>query len=501
MKYGSYKFKYDRRKSTYFYKDHLVGHDFHTYDFDRVNDSASLKVWLHKAVRFFFSFDRYTKEGMSTTSLDISRDEYEYDKPVDESSKTITVGLEFNLKWLSFVLEEKIQDYKNDNHFFLPGFSAGEDPYDPSTLSWYNSNQPYDFRSFTHSFKLNARPADNFLVKASAHISDQDLRLSYSESAGGTTYMGSPFSWNYTGEGTFERKMQLFDLDISYLFSNKFAFVGAVRYNKFEQEGVFDIYDVEMPMALEFNTTGFEAGLQFQPTSKVGATLGFRTETRKVTEDGMEEETKRTGFFGNLKFNPTKWLRLTCDYQMGSYTDPYTPISPTDSHRVRTTARMKFKHCYLNGSFLYNVTENDIDDGWKTERSQLNVRTGYRNKHFHIGAGYGLVYSKNEGDRHFVFYGRPSTWNILYEGRANLFDAYLYLFLKKKWTVGFYGNYYENEGSWALKRVILKPFLKVEFCGGFMGQLAYRYIEFTENMYNLNNYVANIVEVSFGYKW
>ncbi len=500
VKYGSYKFKYDRRKSTYFYKDMLAGHDFHTYNFDRISDSASLKVWLAKAARLYFSFDRYTKQGSSTTSMDISRDEFEFDKPIDESSKEIAVGLDISVKGFSLVLEEKLRDYKNDYHFFIPGFNEGESM-GGADLSYFFFNQPYDLRGFTHSARLSARPTDSFLIKASAAIISEEMRISYSEEGGGTTYLGSPFNHAYNGEGLFERDIQLFNLDISYLFSSKFAFVGAVRYNNLKQEGTFENYDIEMPFELEFNTTGCEAGIQYQAHSSMGITLGLRSESRKITEEGMEETTKRTGFFGNVKFNPAKWLKLTADYQMGSYEDPYTPVSATDSHRVRFTARTKFKHCYMSGSFLYKTAENDIDDGWKTERSQLNIRTGYNTKTFHLGVGYGLIFSKIEGDRNFVFYGRPATWNILYEGRSNLFDAYLYLFIKKNWTLGFYGNYYENEGSWGLKRIILKPFLKIDFSGGFMGQLAYRYIEFNENMYHFNDYLANIVEVSFGYKW
>lgn len=503
VKYGTYKFKYDRKKSSYFYRDILEGHDFNTYDFDRVNDSASLKVWLCKSARFYMGFNRYTKKGDSTTSLDINRDEFEFDRPLDEESKEITLGLEMSLKRFTLVLEEKIQDYENDYHLFLPGFSGGEDPYDPADLSYFAINQPYDFRSFTHTARINARPTDNFLIRAAAQISTQDMRLSYSESQMGTTYMGTEFTFNSSGEGEFDRKMQLYDFDISYLFSSKVAFTAAVRYRNLEQDGMIEEYGEDMMHALEFNTLGIEGGLQFQPTAKLAFSVGARHETRKLeeVEDGAEEKTERTGFFGNVKLFLLKHLRLTCDYQFGSYKDPLTPVSLTDSHRARFTARYKVKKFFASGSFKYILNKNDIDDGWESERSQVNVRFGYYDKKVKLGVGYGLVYSKQEGDRNFVFYGSPSVWNILYEGRGSLFDAYVYLFFNKKWTFGGYANYYKNDGSWEIERLILRPYLEVKFEGGFTGQVAYRYIDFKESLMGYNDYTANIFEISFGYRW
>ncbi|MCP5048850.1 MAG: hypothetical protein GY940_16885 [bacterium] len=504
-KYGTYQFKYQRRKSDYFYNDIFEGHDFHTFDFERISDSLFFKIWLHKYSRLYFSFDRYTKKGSSTTSFDISRDEFEFDQPIDESSKEITIGVDLGLKGFTLLLEEKIRDYANDYHYFLPGASQGEDPGDLSALYYYFFNQPYDYRSFTHTGRISARPMDNLLIKAAAQIGTQDVRLSYSENHAGVSYLGSGFTATYDGEGEFERDLQLYDFDVSYLFSSKVAFTGAVRYHKLEQNGSFDAYGAEVPHAMDYDTLGVEGGLQYQPNGKVAVTAGFRSESRDLTYEHEgephSETTKRTGLFGNLMLNLHKKIRLTGDYQFGDYKDPYTPISPSTFHRARFTARYKCGNYYLNGTYQYQLSENDINDGWKTERSQLGLRTGYHHKKVKLNLGYGLIYAKNEGDRNFVFYGRPATWNILYEGRTHMVDAYLKLFVAEKVTLGGYANYYKTDGTWEVERLILRPFLEVTFDGGFLGQVAYRYIDFKENINHLNDYDANIFELSFGYRW
>jgi hypothetical protein len=464
-----------------------------------------LKVWLCNYSHLYFSFDRYTKKGGSTTSLDISRDEFEFDRPVDESSKEIAIGLDVIFKGFSLYLEEKIQDYENDYHFFIPGYDMGENPDDMTNLNYFFFNQPYDFRSFTHSGRMTWQPFSGLLIKAAASFSTQDMRLSYSEEQGGTSYLGSPFAYSYTGEGNYEREIQLYDFDLTYLISSKVAFVGGVRYNNLDQDATLTVYDEEMAHDVDFNTLGIEAGLQYQASGDLAVTAGFRSEKRELNQmehgEPVTEETKRTGFFGNIKWKPAKSLSLTGDYQMGSYDDPLTDISPTDFHRARFTAKYKVKQYFFQGNVTYQLSKNDIGELFESERTQLNLRAGYYNKKVKLSLGYGLIYSKLEGDRNFVFYGQPLTWSIFTEGSTNMLDGYLYFYFNKKWTLGFYANWYKNEGYWEVERLILRPFLEIKFDGGFVGQLAYKYIDFKENIQGLNNYEANIFEISFGYRW
>lgn len=504
VKYGTYNFKYSRQQSAYYYRDIQADVDLHSYDFDRIRDNANLKVWLCRYSHFFFNFERITKNGDSTTSLDVSHDEFEFHKPVNEDSKTFTFGLDVVFKDLTIYWEEKIQDYQNENSFALPGFSVGENTANLAELDEMFVNQPYDFRGFTHTGRISARPLDRLLIKAAASFSHQDLRLDYSEKQIGTAYTGTPFNYAYSGNGNFNRKTTLLDLDISYLINDKFALTTAIRKHDLKQDGTFHVYDVDMTETLDYNTEGLEFGLQYQPSHKFALTAGLRAEKREVElskEGALErEETKRNGVFGNLRVNFGKALGMTADYQYGSYENPFTHISPTDFHRARFTAKTTLKNFTFSASYLYQLSQNDIADTWKAERSQLNLRAGYSGKKLRMSLGYGLIYSKNEGDQQIAFYS-PATWSILNEGKTDFWDGSFHLSLGKKLTLGVYANYYMNDGYWAVERLIVRPFVEAQLFGGFSGQLAYRYIEFTENMYGYNNYIANIFEISFGYRW
>ncbi len=507
-KYGKYNFKYDRRKATYFYNDVLLGGDDHTFNFDRVIDNGSLKFWLSKKMRVFIDFNRYTKKGDSTTTLDISHEEYELDKTVDESSNELSIGVDFTAGKFNFLLMEKIQDYKNGYEVFLPGFSLGEDQSagNVEELNYFFLNQPYDFRNLTHSLKVTGRPSDNFLLRASFQYSDQNMRLTYSEAADGVAYTGKDLYYAYNGDGSVDRTMGLYDIDISYLLNNKTALTGAVRYHNFDQSGIMTIDESEHDAALKYNTFGIEAGLNFQLSKKLNASLGIRNELRNVTLDAQEDnaeslKTTRTGLFGNVKFDLSRSFRTTLDYQYGTYKDPFTMISPKDFHRVRFTGKYKASSFFLKGSLLFNKVENNVDADWYSDKFQVNVRTGLNKKNVYFSLGYGLIDVRHDGTRSLSGYGVSSPWEIFFQGKSHLIDAYLHLKFSEKVNGGAYINYYLNKGTWELKRVSGSAFLNFNFSNNLISRLAFKYVDYNEVVNGFNDYVARIIEFSIGYSW
>lgn len=504
-----FKFDYRRRKSAYFYRDNLSGGDMHHFDFERIMDSGSFRINLTRAARVYMNFNLYNKTGGSTTSFDINRDEFEFDKPIDESSREVSLGLDISLKKISFVLEERVQDYENTNSLFLPGFSLGEDPDPAASLNYFYLNQPYDFKSYSHMAKIKARPLRSLLVQGSVQLSKQDTNLSYAEESGGTDYLGSGFSTMFQGEGSFQRDIHLYDLDMTLLLGNKLALIGAVRYYNFEQEGELT-GDMAESSQWDYNTLGFEGGAQYQASSKFALTAGYRSEAREM-ERGVEEieteTTKRRGMFGNLLWKLTKDFKITADYQYGTYQDVFTLTSPTEFHRLRLTGRFKAKQFYASGSYIFNKSESDIlNDLWQSNRNQLDLRAGYQNRKIRVSLGYGLIDVKQEGDRTIAY--PPSwsgsgtfLWEILYEGKSNLLDAYLHYKLSKKLYIGGFINCYRNKGSWELSRMTLKTFVKYHFENGFIGRLGYRLVDFKEKEFGYNDYKAGIGEISLGYRW
>jgi hypothetical protein len=518
QKYGRYKFKWERRKSTYFYADQTQfdGHlyDYHTYDFDRTMDSASFAFDASKNVQLFASYFGFTKKGMSVTTLDINRVEFEFDKPVEENSDEIAVGADVHFSQFSLVYEFKSRDYENTNSYFLPGAAdGGEGARYPSSLSYFYMNQPYDLKSLTHTFKLNARPIDGLLIKGIAQISDLDMDLDYSEETDGVNYLGRPFDYTTSGTGKFERKIGLYELDLTYLVTHKLAVIGAVRSHDFKQEGSMTVDGETMTTDPEFNTLGIEAGFQYQFSTALGLTFGYRNEKRKLKTEELEtvdyeSDTTRNGFFGNVKWALNRIFNLTFDYQHGSYDNPYTLASPMTYVRFRTTAKARLQEFYGSAALTLEKSKNDLyDELYESRKNQLNLRAGYHTEKIKAFAGLALIDVKHQGDRTVAYPpgwsgpGGTFLWEIMYEGKSTLWDFYLNWDLNEQWGFGAYANFYKNSGFWEVKRNMFKAYIEYEFPMGLAAELAYRVVDYEEALSGLNDYKANIFEISFGYSW
>ena len=514
QKYGKYKFKYDRKKSAYFYNDQYLDgqYDMHSFNFDREMDSALLKILLHKNADLYFSFDHSSKEGESITTFDINRIEFEFDKPIHEDYKDFTLGVNLHVNRYAFTFEEKIQKFENSNSLFLPGYAdGGANVQYPSSLNYFSINQPYDLKSNTHFFKVNARPFDSLLVSGAARLLDQEMDLDYYEEGEGVNYINRLFSYSYSGNGDFDRKIRIYDGDITLLLTNKLAIVGAVQSSDFEQKGTMTINGSSTTTEWNYNTLGFEGGLQYQLTPSIALTAGYRNETRELEDRytaTYEQETKRNGFFGNLKLNAGRKFSLNADYQLGNYDDPYTIISPTDFSRLKVLAKVMVNNFSLTGSFLTNSTKSEVmSDKWESSKNQISFRAGYSGTRLKLFAGYSYLSIKHDANRIIGYppgWGGPAgtfPWVIDYEGNSSLIDGNLLFRLNENWNIGAYANFYSNTGFWEISRTMFKTYLEYLFNAGYVAQLGYRYINFEENAAPANDYTANLIEISFGYRW
>ncbi len=528
QKYSRYTLKYNRTKSAYFYHDmHEVGgrelYDLHTFDFERISDSGLFKVFFGKIANLYLDFNRYTKKGNSVTTFDINRIEFEFDKPINEESSEITVGLGVQLNRYAFVIEEKILDYENTNSLFLPGYAdGGQTARYPSALNFFFVNQPYDLKTYTHTFKLNASPFNSLLIAGSIQLSNQDMNLDYSEEASGINYLDRTFSYTTGGSGNFERKMHLYDFDVSFLLSNKFVIVGAVRYHNFDQEGTIQPASINIvPESLYaggsssfgFENLGFEGGLQYQFSPQFALTVGYRNESRKLEDIetvDFEEKTQKNGFFGNLKFQMASTFSAfkgTLDYQYGSYDNPFSLISPTSFNRFKIMSDLRVQNAALTASYLLTKSKNDLDDLWESSKNELTFRGGYHMAKAKFSAGYSYINIKHEGNRIVSYppsYSGPAgsfLWEILYEGKSHLLDASLSVHPTDQWKVGAYFNYYSNSGFWEISRTTLKAYAEYVFESGLISQVGYRLVDFKEKNSGFNDYKANILELSLGYRW
>ncbi len=525
-KFGRYDFSYDRRKSNYFYEDIILpveeagnpalalAGDFHHFDFDRVHDRADFKLWIGDNATFNFGLNRYTRRGQSTTTLDISRDEFEFDKPIDESLNDYLASFSYSWDKATLVLEERYRDFDNPVELFLPGRSLGEDPEDATILDFYLLNQPYDFTSNDHIVRLIAQPNDNLLLRAQANLQSLDLDVRADETGAGIAFNGAPLEIDSSGAGEVDRDMDLFDLDLTYRFGHKWALTFAARQNSLDQRGDL-VFDGEPSFGeYEIETTTVELGAQVHLSSAVTVAGGVREESRDIDsrweipgEDHLTSaSTDQTGIYATLGWAPVKGCRVNLELEDSSFDDPFALSSPTDRQRYQVRGQYKMPNGFsVLGSFAINELENDTS-GWDSSSDQLSLRFGYDQDKLHASVGYSNIDVERRIDQTVVTLpgfggGQELFFPIFYEADSEFLDARLRYDANERVAFGGDFRLYENSGSFALERDDYRGWVEVGVGEGYLVHLGYRTVDYDEARFSFDDYDADIAEVSIGYRW
>jgi hypothetical protein len=524
-KHGSYNLRYTRTKDTYFYSDIILppelanpgiesGGDFRTFNYDHVRDLGRLDITPGKAAKLHFTFDRFTKLGTSTLPMDVARDGYEFDKPVDESQNRWGVGFDYAWRKVTVSLDENVRDYQNVVDLFLPGASRGADPTNADMIDYYFLNQPYDYKSYDHTARLIAHPNRRWILKASVLLQRLDLDVTADQRQGGTDFSGQPLSPSeLSGSGSIARDTDVFDLDTTYAFNDRVGLLAGAWYKKLSQDGDLVFGDALNRGIWDLKTSGARGGVELGFGSGVTVTAGVQYERRQVdtshTEGSDLEEqprvtTEDTGLFASVGWVPNRSVHVTAELEDASYTDPYTLKSPTDRQRLRVRARYRTDGgLFVSGSFLYNKFKND-ESGWDSHYGQGNVRVGYQTDWITVTAGYGRI-DIGRSIAHDVYVVDTTTLlffvPIVYDAGTNLYDGQLRWAIHKEWTIGGDLRYYKNAGTWPLSHHDLGGYLEYTFKGGYLAHAGYRHVKYDEKEYSFDDYSASIGEFSVGYRF
>ncbi|HUF78688.1 MAG TPA: hypothetical protein VMR44_07230 [Thermoanaerobaculia bacterium] len=520
-KFGRFGFSYDRWESAYFYEDLILPHelanvrlssggDFHHFDFERVRDRAKLDVTLSPRAELNFGFDRFAKRGESTTTLDVSRDEFEVHKPIDEERFEYQAGFQYAWDKVTLIIDERYSEYQNAYSIFLPGFSEGESlpPANLTSLDFFFLDQPYDYESFAHTVRVVARPTRDWIIRASGTLQELSLDLSAAERSQGTLFTGVPFTTDLVGSGGIDRDAELFDLDLTYVINDRFAVIGGFYTRSLDQAGAFTFGGTRNAGAWDIETSGVEAGLEVNLAADLTVSGGMRIESRDVSFSTVEagspladedESTDHDGFFATLAWRPSRLYGLTLDYETDSFDDPFTLASPTDRSRIRARGQLNLDNgVWGSASFLLTEMEND-NSGWDAETQQLLLRAGYRADRFDASLGWSSI----ELDR-FAAFAVPAIPTLPardYTAESDFIDALLRYRVSDALTLGGELRRYENDGSFALERDDYRLFGEYRQASGLLYRLSYRTIDYAEGAFDFDDYDAEIIDFGVGLSW
>jgi hypothetical protein len=524
-KFGRYALKYDRHRSSYFYDDLALPQslanpslsnagDLHRFDFERVRDSGSLSLHLGKAARLSFGFDRSTRKGTSTTTLDIQRDEFELNQKVDESMNEYRGAFEYAGKKLTLVLEERVRRFDNVVEILLPGRSPGENEQNTSALDFYFLDRPYSLRGLSHGARLLVHPDDRLTLQASASLNRLDLDLDVAERAAGTSFAGRPFATDLSGTGQVKRNLDLYDLDMTYLVSARIALLGAVRRHQLDQAGELSLAAAEGGGSWDLKSTTSELGLRFVLSPALTVSGGVRRAVRDVSstwqqvlrQGGTDVSTRDTGGFATVAWRPSRRFRLTAGYEDNGYEGVYTLASPTSRRILRVRGQYGGGEGFsASGSYRLLRSRNG-SSGWQGDSDILDVRLGYRLSSFSASLGYSRLDLRRNVDQLVTTLpgaggGVQYRVPVAYDVGTDALDGRLIWSFLEGFRLGGQARMYESKGSFALRRKDLGGWLEAELGTRYVAHLGYRALDYSETRQPLNDYDARIWELSIGYRW
>ncbi len=518
QKYGAYNLKLDHRRSEYFYEDTLVpaalasidavtGGDFHHFDFERVRDTASLDLQLTPDTKLSFGLERQTRTGESTTTLDIQRDEFELDRPIDESLDALTAGIQHSWDKVTVVFQEEIKKFENANEMFLPGASVGTNPLDPADLQFYFLNQSYDFDSQAHLVRVLANPTTRFQVRAALRREDLDLDMDASERSDGTDFTGAPFATDISGGATIGRDIDFDEVDFQFDVNERLRLVGGIRSSSLDQNGAL-LFGPDAGAGLwDIDTDGLEIGAEFAVRANLIFSVGLSNEERDAAgsygfaaEQGASDVvTDRDGFFARASYESEQGLELTASIEENSIDDPFALASATDNIRYS----LGLRHRWNNGVSLtanHRVTDVENDNsGWGSDTDQTVIRVSYRDERLQLSGGYTSVDTSRSVDQLVTAGFRQDLFLINFTADSVFLDASARWLVNDTISIGADIRKYENDGSFAVNRDDFRAFVDVRLTDEYSLEVAYREFDYLEDVFD--DYDAEILEVAIRLNW
>lgn len=516
QKYGAYRFTYQRQSSDYFYDDSALGSEFpdadgnfRRFDFERDTDRAKLELDLSDRARLFVGYDRYEKSGKSLTVLDVEREEFELNKPIDETFQSFEFGLSYAWDRVNLTWTERYRDFDDDSSISLSEFSLGSEPAEPTELDFFFLDLPYQYDGWEHQLAVNARPLDRLTLTANVIIGDLDADLKARERSQGVDFLGRPFARDISGTGGIDQDRDLYDVSVAYDVSEAISVFGRYRWHELKQSGDSQ-FEQDAVSRWDIDTDIFEAGGEWRPRRNVTVSAGWTRENRDVDyrqanedfDDAEDEETQLDGYFVRVSFAPIEGLDLYFSGELNDIDDPFTLASPTDSTRFRVQGRYRWEGGWgLSANYRYADYENDNTD-WETDSHQADLRVTYTGSRLTLSAGYTYV----DVSRSFVqlvrgdiLPFRVDRFDVDYEADSDFVDGAVTWKLNQRWTLGGSFRYYDNSGSYDVQRDDARIFAEVEVLDGYLLGLNYRYVDYEEDSFD--EFDADILELSVGRRW
>jgi hypothetical protein len=512
-----YRFSWDRSESEYVRDDLLVrpenasvegatGGDFRRFDLERVRDRLSLSVDATARTTLALGYERQRRSGDGTAPVDVSREVFVVQRPVDETLDTVEVGISHTRERFSLNWTERYRRFDFDSSLFLPGFSEGDSPDAPTALDTFVLDQPYTLDGFEHQLTLRYRPTDRLSLTGNLVAADVDVSLRARERAEGTAFTGAPLAERRLGSGDLDQDRRLVDLGAAWRVSERVELFARVRSVTLEQTAEL-AFEPDGSADWDIDGVRLETGAEWVPDRVLRLAAGATRERRDVrvrrsvaqAGDRRTRDTDSRGWFARAWYRPSRRTELHLAVEEDSIDDPFTLASPTSTTRYRLRGRHRFDAgITVTASYLATDRENGRS-GWTADAERLDLRAAYSGERLALSAGLGRTDLARSVDSLVVAGTRAASFDIDYRARADTLDASASWRFTDALSLGASYRRYDNGRSFAVDRDDWRLFLRGRLDDRYRWGLEHRRVDYDEG--GIEDFRSRILELSLGLAW
>lgn len=559
-KAGRYDLSASYRTSEYFYRDagyfFRDGGDLHAWDARRALYGVDLKVKAAPWLTLRMGADRAGRDGRSTTSRDLQREEFVLDRPVDQTDTRYRLGADLRFGWADLTLEQHLTSSESRSL----ATSAANDGLETggARLDAYRQLEERNADIPVSRLVLAGRPRERLAFSIGYTRSDAELDyrvdgawqgLDYDDSPAGSP--PEPFQTTLTNTGKVERTTDIVTADVTVGLAEGFDLTFEAGRRSYDQDGTIDSLESQvggkdagdfvvagtLHNELQLDTYGLTARWEATPRFSVSAGAGFQKRTAEIQIAGPTVETKRDVYRAGIRWRPTRIWDVRLDVERGSDDDPYTIVSPTDIDRVRADIRihpteglqlgLRFKDESRENDLTYplGLPTDDTPPATDVSKAAFDV-TAYgatigwaRKERLDLSLGWDRVEIDSDAD---IVYVTGSTFvpafdvfthkdRTAYTATQDGLFARVQVTIAKHVALGASATRVRNDGTFPLDWNRYGAEARYRHGSGFTARLAYDRYELDEtNPYagdptsptpDVNDYAADLWTVALGYRF
>ena len=375
--YKAGKYRFDARTRKADYKWAVVG-DHNVWDTTNWFTDVSASINATQNLELYATFNHVSRNGDSLRTIDISRNEFEVDVPVDTRGQTWAVGGRYRRGGTSFYVQQEQYSFKNN----VPRSTQDNPGLEPeqAEIFFFSEQQVQAIDAPATKGGFTSILADNRVqLTGDVMYSKQRLAFAFDSYWQGLDFQRKDLEAIDGALGSGDREVLHGNFFAGFAISRAASFTARYRYRSWDQNA-FSMFDSAQQfldgsstltvdrLFTDYSITDNQVLVGAKGNLGIGSVygeVGFSNREQAFDNAVFVEDadTQTAAFRVGGTLRPSRLLDVKASYDYGDIDDPFTRISPSkvNKFRVRVNSRPS-NGLTVGGHYTYRKVENTISE-------------------------------------------------------------------------------------------------------------------------------------------